>query len=113
MIRTWPSDFPSMQKQISVTTTTTAIPRNTSLAVVMQVPVKESRIHTSSKFGDHKDAEAILCYRHWNCDRDDQRLPPPGAQVGAVRRMSPKHLRAGTPTKLWHDPLDARPICLM
>jgi hypothetical protein len=28
-------------------------------SVLMQVPVKESPIHTSSKFGDHKDAQAI------------------------------------------------------
>jgi len=28
-------------------------------SVLMQVPVKESPIHTSSRFGDHKDAQAI------------------------------------------------------
>jgi len=61
----------------------------------MQVPVKESPIHTSSKFGDHKDAQAIRCCRQWNCGHDDQRFPSPGAQVGAVQRMSPKHLESG------------------
>jgi hypothetical protein len=34
-------------------------PKKHDPAVVMQVPVKESSTHTSSKFGDHKDAEAI------------------------------------------------------
>jgi hypothetical protein len=34
-------------------------PKKHDPAVVMQVPVKESPIHTGSKFGDHKDAQAI------------------------------------------------------
>ena len=34
-------------------------PKKHDPAVVMQVPVKESPIHTSSRFGDHKDAQAI------------------------------------------------------
>ena len=55
-------------------------PKKHDPAVVMEVPVKESPIHTGSKFGYHKNAQAVLCHRQWNCDRDDQRFPSPGAQ---------------------------------
>jgi hypothetical protein len=39
-------------------------------AVVMKSPIQESPVYVHSELGNHKDAEAILGDRKWNCDQD-------------------------------------------
>lgn len=58
-------------------------------AVVMKPSIQESRIHVSSKLSNHEDAETILCDRKWNCDQDENKIPPPGSQ----EQMSQNHGR--------------------
>jgi hypothetical protein len=80
-------------------------------AVVMKPSIQESRIHVSSEFSNHEDAETILCHRKWNGDQDENKIPPPGSQEQMRQNHGRDHQQttgADAATFLCHFNIESR-----